>query len=205
MAFAKNDKVGREWDRCKEGRKERESGDGLSWKTAINKLQMRENWQWQSERGEDICICQTQRDCVCVSLLYLSKSSLAVSNVVPVFASQAVRQFVLPDKCSVLSAGAALQPSCTLSNNTTHCLGHPKVHLQRRQAWFLLIGHFLHHKYQTPCLLCQLWFSLAISTRFSFASTIVAAIVDAVGNYCFGFFSKFYDTLSDTTWYIRSD
>lgn len=83
-------------------------------------------------------MCQKERNlvcvCVCVPLFYLSKSSLAVSNVGPVFAGQAVSQFVLPDKRSVLSAGAALKPSCTLGNNATHGLGHTKVHLQYRQT-----------------------------------------------------------------------
>lgn len=84
--------------------------------------------------GEDICTCQTDSESVCVSvcvsLLYLRKASLAVSDVSPVFAGQAVRQFVLPDKRSVLSARAALQPSCTLGNNATHHLGYAQVRLQ---------------------------------------------------------------------------
>lgn len=70
---------------------------------------------------------KTRRECVCV-LLYLSKPSLAVSDVGPVFAIRAVSQFVLPDKCSVLRT--ALQASCTLGNNATHHLGHTEVHLQ---------------------------------------------------------------------------
>lgn len=69
---------------------------------------------------------------VFVCLLYLSEPSLAVSDVGPVFAGQAVRQFVLPDKCSVLSTRAALQPSCTLGNNAAHRLGHTEVHLQHK-------------------------------------------------------------------------
>lgn len=76
------------------------------------------------------CMCQTDT----APLLYLSEPSLAVSDVSPVFAGQAVRQFVLPDKRSVLSAGAALQPSCTLGNDATYHLGHTKVHLQHRQT-----------------------------------------------------------------------
>lgn len=83
-------------------------------------------------------VSDSQRLCVCehvyVPLLYLSKPSLAVSDVSPVFPGQAVGQLVLPDKRSVLSAGAALQPSCTLGNNATHHLGHAKVRLQHRQT-----------------------------------------------------------------------
>lgn len=62
---------------------------------------------------------------------YLREAALAVSDVSPIFAVQAVSQFVLPDKRSVLSAGAALQPSCTLGNDATHHLCYTQVNLQR--------------------------------------------------------------------------
>lgn len=66
--------------------------------------------------------------------LYLSKAGLAVSDVSPIFAVQAVSQFVLPDKCSVLSARAALQPSCTLGNDATHHLQYTQVNLQHSET-----------------------------------------------------------------------
>ena len=77
-----------------------------------------------------MCVCV----CVCVcAFLYLCKPSLAVGDESPVFARQAVRQFVLPDEGSVLGACAALQASCTLGNNATHRLGHAEVGLQHAQ------------------------------------------------------------------------
>lgn len=79
----------------------------------------------QRIEGAPVCVKNKERVCV---LLYLSKPSLAVSDVGPVFAIRAVSQFVLPDKCSVLRT--ALQASCTLGNNATHHLGHTEVHLQ---------------------------------------------------------------------------
>lgn len=86
------------------------------------------------ERSVHMCMSDREMLCVCVPSFYLCKPSLAVKDVGPVFASQAVRQFVLPDKRSVLSAGAALQPSRTLCYDPTHHLGHTKVHLQHKQT-----------------------------------------------------------------------
>lgn len=114
-----------------------------------------------NQRKESPYVCVRQREIVCVfvcvslcvwvcvPLLYLSKPRLAVNDVGPFFAGQAVCKFVLPDKCSVFSTGAALQPSCTLGNNATHHLGHTKVHLQHRQTELLLLAHSLHHRNQS--------------------------------------------------------
>lgn len=114
--------------KTKTRRKRGRRRDRLGWETAINKLQMSEKWRrTRGQRGPRLCQKQGECLCVCV-LLYLSKPSLAVSDVGPVFAIRAVSQFVLPDKCSVLRT--ALQASCTLGNNATHHLGHTEVHLQ---------------------------------------------------------------------------
>ena len=124
-----------------------------------------------------------------VPLFYLGEASLAVGDVGPVFASQAVRQFILPNECSVLCTAAALQPSCTLGNNATHHLGYTQVHLQQSSMYSLLfltdsapwISLWVFHKFRrlyislnfTDCMSCSVaqnvvhctnhcWFALLI-------------------------------------------
>lgn len=116
-------------------------------------MELKDSWKWTTNEGAETvairerrvhiyCMCQTDT----IPLLYLSKPCLAVSDVSPVFAGQAVRQFVLPDKRFALSAGAALQPSCPLGNDAPHRLGHAEVALKHRQTWSLLLAHSLHRR-----------------------------------------------------------
>lgn len=89
-------------------------------------------------------VSQTVCVCVCLPPLplpYLGEASLAVGDVGPVFAVQAVRQLVLPDEGPVLGAGAALQPPSTLGNNASHHLGHAQVRLPRTQTQWPLLAH----------------------------------------------------------------
>lgn len=65
---------------------------------------------------------------------HLSKAGLAVGDVSPIFAVQAVSQLELPDEGSVLGARAALQPSRTLGNDAAHRLRYTQVNLQRSET-----------------------------------------------------------------------
>lgn len=126
------------WCRNKINERKKREGEGESfgyqWGLVENKLKCEWNDSFIIGRRGQMCVCVIHLH-VCV--VYLRKPSLAVHNIVPVFAVQAVRQFVLPDKCSVLGAGAALQASCTLGNNATYHLGRTEIHLKSGKSYLI--------------------------------------------------------------------
>lgn len=86
-------------------------------------------------------------------------------------------QFILSDKSSVLSGGAAFQPSCTLGNDAPHHLGRTKIHLwEERRKTLSVVGLWSHIKLIIFCYteyLIMFW----KSQKYLFRVTIVGFLL----------------------------